>query len=104
MRAFYLIAAIIGFVVPVYFIGGAMAEHSYNGAAWFQQVLSERASLGLVLDLFISSFVFWPFMFREAKRHSTPSPWIFVVLNLFIGLSLALPLFLFFREKSAGGR
>jgi len=43
-----------------------------------------------------------PFLFKETKRLNTPNPCLFIVLNLAVGLSCALPLFLYFREKRAG--
>ncbi len=100
MRAYYLIAAVIGTILPYYYIGSFAIEHSFDVSLFIEQVLSARASLGFVVDLFISSFVFWPFLFKEARRIKTPSPWLFVFLNLSVGLSCALPLFFYFREKN----
>lgn len=99
MQAFYLVAAITGTVLPYYFFGSFAFETGFNVGLFFEQVISARASFGFVVDLFISSLVFWPFLFKEAKCHSTPSPWWFVTLNLTVGLSCALPLFLYFREN-----
>ena len=100
MRAFYLLATVLGTILPVYYFGTFALENNFNVRLFIEQVLAARASLGFVVDLFISTFVFWPFLFTEAKRLNTPSPWLFVLLNLTIGLSCALPLFLYFREKN----
>ena len=100
MRAYYLIAAVLGTILPYYYIGSFAVETRFNVPLFIEQVLSARASLGFVVDLFISSFAFWPFLFKEAKRLNTPNPWLFVFLNLTVGLSCALPLFLYFRDKN----
>ena len=56
------------------------------------------AAAGFSADLLIASFVFWTYMFT-AK--SGPKPWLFIVLNLSIGLSCALPAYLYRRASSA---
>ena len=102
MRKYYLVATVIGTLWPYYFFGSFAVHNGFDIPLFVQQVVSARASLGFVVDLFISSFVFWPFLFKEAKRLNTLNPWLFVILNLAVGLSCALPLFLYFREKRAG--
>ncbi|MBI5195494.1 MAG: DUF2834 domain-containing protein [Nitrospirae bacterium] len=101
MRAYYLVAAILGTVLPYYFFGSFIFENGFDVVLFIEEVVSAGASLGFVVDLFISSFVFWPFLFKEAKQCNTPNPWWFVVINLAVGLSCALPLFLYFREKTS---
>ena len=100
MKNFYLAAAVLGTILPYYYFGSFALAHNFDLALFVTQVIEARASMGFVVDLFISSFVFWPFMFMEARKISVPSPWIFIVLNLTIGLSCAFPLFLYFREKA----
>lgn len=41
------------------------------------------------VDLFISSFVFWVFLHGEGRRLVMGNLWVYVVLNLAVGLSLA---------------
>lgn len=55
------------------------------------------ATSGFTVDLFISSFVFWLFMFT--RQQPGPKPWLYVALNLMIGLSCALPAYLYALEK-----
>ncbi|MBI3607247.1 MAG: DUF2834 domain-containing protein [Nitrospirae bacterium] len=101
LRAYYVTAAVLGTVLPYYYLGSFAVENGFDVRLFVEQIVSARASLAFVIDLFISSFAFWPFLFQEAKRRQTPSPWLFVLLNLAVGLSCALPLFLYFREKKA---
>jgi hypothetical protein len=99
MQVFYLVAAVAGTLLPYFYFGSFVADEGVNLSLFLKEVMEARASMGFVADLFISSFAFWPFLFSESKKWATPSLWIFLVLNLTVGLSCALPLFLFFRER-----
>jgi hypothetical protein len=57
------------------------------------------AAGGLSADLFLASFIFWLFMFRQVKEADGPKPALFIVLNLAIGLCCALPAYLYAREE-----
>lgn len=57
------------------------------------------ASGGFTADLLISSVVFWVYMFA---RPGGPKPWLFIAVNITIGLSCALPLYLFQQERLGG--
>ena len=46
----------------------------------------------------ISSLVFWLSVYQESERCQIPNAWLFVVANLLVGVSFALPLFLYFRQ------
>lgn len=95
----YLIFALVGAVVPYYYFGSFALTHGFDIPMFIREVGAARASMGFVTDLFISSFAFWPHLLREARKGGLPSPWLFVALNLLIGLSCALPLFLYFVER-----
>lgn len=99
MATFYLLAAVAGSVIPYYYLGGALLSEGMTPSLLMNEILDARASFAFVADVIISSIAFWPFLFAEAKRWRTPSAWIFIALNLGVGLSCALPLFLFFRER-----
>ena len=48
--------------------------------------------VSVILDVVISSLVFWAFMLSQKEKG--PAPLRFIVLNLFVGLSYALPAYL----------
>jgi hypothetical protein len=54
---------------------------------------------GAAFDLTISVIVFWIFMFFETNKLQMKNPWMYVLATLLVGLSFALPLFLYFRER-----
>ena len=97
MKKFYLLAAIIGAIAPYAIYFGYLAYvPGASGAlslAWASAI-----SAATLVDFSISCLVFWPFVFVESKRLGIKWPPLFVVANILIGLSFALPLFLYCRE------
>jgi len=95
----FLTLAAIGAVAPyvffLQFFGTEGLAGNFVGALFVN-----GASGGFATDLLISSAVFWIFLFPEARRGGVRSPWIYVLINLLIGLSCALPLFLWARENA----
>ena len=100
MKNFYLIAAIVGAVVPGIFFAQFIQLNGVDLLAFISALFVNGAAGGFSADLLISSFVFWAFMFQRAKTNSGPQPWLFVALNLGIGLSCALPAYLYAIEKA----
>lgn len=98
MKIFFLIAAIVGAVVPyVYFIEHFQA-HGTSLAALIAEMTSTPAAQGVTADATIASVVFWVFMTHRHRFAHGPNPILFVVINLAIGLSCALPAYLFAME------
>jgi hypothetical protein len=52
-----------------------------------------------MMDVLISSLVLWVFIFAEGCHLEMRHLWAYVIVNLAVGVSLALPLFLFYREN-----
>ena len=98
MKTFYLLAAIAGAIVPyaTYFGYLAYAPGS-SGAlslAWGNPIAAATLA-----DFTISCLVFWPFLFIESRRLGIRNWWFFILANILIGLSFALPAFLYARER-----
>ena len=98
LKNIYLIFAIVGAVVPYVFFFDFFADNGISLPAFLGALFVNGAAGGFSADLFISSFVFWLFMF--ARRAAGPNPTLFVILNLTIGLSCALPAYLFWDARS----
>lgn len=96
LRVTYLGMAVLGTVIPAYFLLGFFANEGLDLLTFLQALYVNGAAGGLSSDLFISSFVFWIFMF---SNKAGPKPWLYILLNLFVGLSLALPLYLWATTK-----
>lgn len=101
MRILYLLLAIVGAIVPYLFFVDFFAAEGVDLQAFLASAFANGAAGGGMMDLVISSCVFWIFMFRNRPRG--PAPWLFMVLNLTIGLSCALPAYLFAASRPAAG-
>ena len=97
--AIYLTLAVIGAVAPYVFFTQFFAAEGLGGN-FVGALFVNGAAGGFAADLLLSSLVFWIFLFPEARRVGVGKPWLFVVINLLIGLSCALPLFLWARERA----
>lgn len=92
MKNLYLLLAIAGAIVPYLFFIQFFAAQGLNLFAFVAALFANGAAGGFTADLLISSLVFWLFMFGRQDRG--PRPWLFIALNLTIGLSCALPAYL----------
>ena len=99
MKNFYLLAAVIGAIVPyATYFGYLVYVPGSSGAlslAWGNPIAAATLA-----DFTLSCLVFWPFVFTEARRLSIRWPIFFVLTNVLIGLSFALPAFLYARERA----
>ncbi|MFM2311825.1 MAG: hypothetical protein RLZZ04_1101 [Cyanobacteriota bacterium] len=97
MQIIYFILAIVGFALPYLQLIPFFADHGLNLSLFWSQLFANQAASADTVDLFTSSFVFWIFVFKEGTKQQMKFLWIYVVVNLIIGLSCALPLFLGMR-------
>ncbi len=98
MKNVYLVLAIVGAVVPLLFFFNFFAASGLGLPTFASALFVNGAAGGFAADLFITSVVFWLYMFA---RKEGPKPWLFVVLNLTIGLSCALPGYLYANLRRA---
>ena len=96
MSKVYLGLAVIGAILPFYFflqpVDPNLALVGILGLGFANPIAA-----GLTTDLLISSLVFWIYMFSAGN--DGPRPWTFIALNFFIGLSCALPAYLYWRSR-----
>ena len=95
----FLILAILGFVAPYFFFLQVPPESALDLSALIQPLFANNFMKGVGMDLMVSVIVFWVFVFIEANRIQMKSPWLYLLATLLVGLSFALPLFLYFRER-----
>jgi hypothetical protein len=104
MQWFYLIAAILGAALPLSQLIPFLATHGFDVPLLFRQLFQNHASAFFGLDVIVSSVVLWFFVFSEGRRRGMRNLWLYIICNLAVGVSLALPLFLFFRERAINTR
>ena len=99
MKRLYLMLAIAGTVVPYAFFIQHFSSEGLSLAGFAAALFANPAAGGFTADLLLTSLVFWVFMFQQHKRGRGRSPILFIALNLTIGLSCALPAYLYVRER-----
>ena len=100
MKIFYLLAAILGAVLPLSQLIPFLKTHGLDLKLFFTYLFSNSVSGFFGMDVIVSSVVLWVFVFAEGRRLGMRRLWIYVICNLMVGVSLALPLFLLFRERA----
>jgi hypothetical protein len=95
-KTIFLILTILGFIAPYYFF---LQVRGFSLDQLLQQFSDSSVLSGIAMDLLISVIVFWFFMFTEASRLQMKNAWVYLLATLLVGLSFALPSFLYFRER-----
>lgn len=95
----YFVLCIPGILVPFTFLIGFFGIPQATISLFFTSIFVNHVSSAVAGDLFMSALVFFTFLFYEGSRLNIKNLWLFVFATLFIGLSLGLPLFLYFRAK-----
>ena len=96
----YMLLALAGAAGPYGFFIQHFIQEGIGLSSFVAALFATPAGSGFTVDLLVSSAVFWIFLFRESGIHGLRYPWAYVILNLAVGLSCALPLFLCFRERA----
>lgn len=100
MKNLYLSLTILGGVIPYLFFFDFFQSEGVDLPLFIESLFVNGAAGGFSADLLFTSFVFWLFMFTEAGNSKNPKPYLFIVLNLSIGLSCALPAYLYAKARA----
>jgi uncharacterized protein DUF2834 len=104
IQYFYLLLCVLGAVLPYTQFVPFLAEHGMNLPLIVEQLFANRISGFFGLDVIVSSIALWVFVFVEGRRQQMKRLWLYLVCNLAVGVSLALPLFLYMRERKISGQ
>jgi lysylphosphatidylglycerol synthetase-like protein (DUF2156 family) len=94
----YLVLCIAGTLLPYSQFIPFLREHGLDLNQFSRQLFATRISTLFAFDVVVSSLVLWFFVYTEGTRLKMRNLWVYVVANLLVGVSLALPLFLLARE------
>ena len=100
MQWLFLVAAILGTVLPLSFFLPFLATHGLDVSLFCRQLFQNNISAFFGMDVIVSTFVLWLFVFCEGRRRGMTHLWVYVLCTLLVGVSLGFPLFLFFRERN----
>ena len=95
MKHVYLVLAVVGAVVPYLFFFEYFGEAGFGLGGFVSALFVNGAAGGFTADLLITSVVFWIYMWSR----NTANMWVYVLLNLTIGLSCALPAYLYMHAE-----
>jgi hypothetical protein len=100
IKTFYLIAAVIGTIIPWIFFASFFAAEGINVPLFISSLFENGAAGGFSADVLISIVVFWVWSFADAQRNGIRRWWWVLPASFLVGLSLALPLYLYLREDA----
>ena len=99
MQWLYLALAALGTLFPLGCLAPFLAAHGLDLPLFFRQLFQTHVSAFFGADVIVSAFVLFLFVYSEGRRLRMRRLWAYVVCTLLVGVSLGLPLFLFFRER-----
>ena len=94
----YLSLCVLGLLLPYSQFLPFLREHGLDLRLIGEQLFANRISSFFGLDVTVSSVVLWIFVRVEGRRLAMRRRWLPLVALLTVGVSLALPLFLYLRE------
>lgn len=97
MRIFLIICCVAGTVIPYWFAFPFFLIHGANFRLFAEEMFATRISSFFAADLILSSIFFLSWSRREARERKIEGWWVVLAANLVVGLSLALPFYLFKR-------
>lgn len=97
----YLDLAIVGTALPLWIFARYLSSGDITPARFISDAFANGVAALLTTDVLISSVAFWFLAAHEMSKMGTGKGKLplFMVLNLGIGLSSALPAFMWWRER-----
>jgi len=96
----YLFLCVIGFAVPYSQFVPWLVHNGLNVRLFVAQMLANRISSFFVADVLVSAAVLVAFMGQESRRLKIAHRGFAIAGLCLVGVSFALPLFLYLRERA----
>src|SRR5918994_4085234 len=97
-RITYLLLCLTGTILPYLFLLPFLREHGLDLRLIVEQLFANRISSFFGMDVIVTTVCLWIFLYFEGRKLRVKHLWAPVLASLTVGVSLALPLFLFLRE------
>jgi hypothetical protein len=98
LKSIYLVLCVVGVVLPYWQFVPWVAANGLQLPLLFQQLFSNRIGGFFGMDVLVSSVVLVVWLRAESARTQMRGRWLPVLALVTVGVSLALPLFLYMRE------
>jgi len=100
IKNFYLVMAVVGTILPWLMFGSFFLTNGPDIPLFMRSLFINGAAGGFSVDVFISIFVFLIWSWRDASKQQVGRWWLVLPASFLVGLSLALPLYLYLREQN----
>ena len=94
----FLSLAVLGTIVPLAAFAPFVLVNGLSPKPFVEALWQTPVSRFFALDVLISALTLFLLVHLEGRRLRMANLWVYVVCTLLVGVSLGLPLFLFFRE------
>ena len=98
IRHLYLILAALGLVLPYSQFLPWLALHGFDLSLFIHDLFANRISGFFGLDVLVSAMVVIVLVSSERRRLGERAFWLPIIALATVGVSLGLPLFLYFRQ------
>jgi hypothetical protein len=97
-KTVYLVLCLLGALLPYWQFLPWVVAHGLNLPLFVRELFVNRISAFFGMDVLVSAVVLITFMRVESTRIQIHRRWLPVLAVLLVGVSLALPLFLYLRK------
>ncbi len=99
-KTLYLALCVLGLLLPYWQFVPWVAVHGLNLVEFARELFANRISAFFGMDVLVSAVAVIVFMRVESRRVAVPRRWLAIPALLLVGVSLALPLYLYLREQA----
>lgn len=103
-KTLYLLLCLLGLILPYSQFVPWVLQHGLNLSLFMRELFATRIGGFFGMDVIVSAVALIAFTRIESGRLGIRNRWLVVVAVLTVGVSLALPLFLYLREVELGRR
>lgn len=99
MKRLYLLLALLGTVLPYAVFLPWLQQYGLNLPLLLHMIMQQPLAAFAWLDVLVSALALLVFVHAECRRSGMSYPWLLLPVLFGVGVSLALPLFLYWRER-----
>jgi hypothetical protein len=97
-KTLYLVLCLVGLLLPYSQFVPWVLQHGLNLPLFARELFANRIAAFFGMDVIVSAVALLVFTRIESARLGIRKRWLVVIAVLTVGVSLALPLFLYLRE------
>jgi hypothetical protein len=99
LRRVYLLLCLFGVAAPYVELIPWLSQHGFQLNLLIRELFATRIWAFFGLDVVVSAIVLFVFIFADRCAIRVRHAWLAIVATLLVGVSLALPLFLYMRQR-----